>query len=66
VENYPVTSQEITLAGRHGGYRVCTLFRAARGRIKVLSMGLGDPAEIKAKRVKKQKFGHEDARSCSG
>jgi hypothetical protein len=44
-------------AGRHGGYRIFPLVRELG-----FEVWMDDPAEIKAKRVKKQKYDREDAR----
>jgi hypothetical protein len=48
-------------AGRNRGYRLFTLVRVAAGRVEFRAVDRG-PAEIKAERVKKQKFDRDDAR----
>jgi Transposase len=47
-------------AGRYGGYWVFALVRATLGGTR-FELWIGDPAEIKTRRVKKQKTGRKDA-----
>jgi len=48
-------------AGRNGGQRACTLVRTVADRVAV-ELWIGDAAEIRTRRVRRQKTDRQDAR----